>query len=148
MINYWSSILNGKQTKFAFQTYLYMYKSNHNYKWLNHIQSILNDCGMNYIWLQQFRNVPKNIAKMVKSRLLDQFLQAWNADLQLSAKGKNYALYKTNINPKSYLMKLHGAHLINMLKFRIVTINSLQKADAGTISSLRTGNVNFAQKTT
>ena len=88
MINYWSSILNGKQTKLAFQTYLYMYKSNHNFKWLNHIQSILNDCGMNYIWLQQFRNVPKNVAKMVKSRLLDQFLQVWNADLQLSAKGK------------------------------------------------------------
>ena len=37
MINYWSSILNGKQTKLAFQTFLYMYKSNHNYKWPNHI---------------------------------------------------------------------------------------------------------------
>ena len=118
MLNYWSSILNGKQTKLAFQTYLYMYKFIHNYKWLNHIQSILNDCGMNYIWLQQFRNVLKNIAKMVKSRLLDQFLQAWNVDLQLSAKGKHYALYKTNLNPESYLTKLHGAHLIDMLKFR------------------------------
>ena len=139
MINYWSSILNGKQTKLAFQTYLYMYKSNHNYKWLNHIQSILNDCGMNYIWLQQFRNVPKNIAKMVKSRLLDQLLQAWNADLQLSAKGKNYALYKTNLNPESYLTKLHGAHLINMLKFR--TCNHKFPAESG-----RWNNIEFAER--
>ena len=30
MINCWTSILNGKQTKLAFQTYLLMYKSNHN----------------------------------------------------------------------------------------------------------------------
>ena len=139
MMNYWSSILNGKQTKLAFQTYLYLYKSNHNYKWLNHIQSILNDCGMNYILLQQFRNVPNNLAKMVESRLLDQFLQAWNADLQLSAKGKNYALYKTNLNPESYLTKRLGAHLINMLKFR--TCNHKFPAESG-----RWNNIEFADR--
>ena len=59
MVSFWSSILNGNQSKLSFQTYMYMYKSHHNYKWPNYIQSILSDCGMNFIWLQQFRNVPK-----------------------------------------------------------------------------------------
>ena len=66
-------------------------------------------------------------------------LQAWNADLQLSAKGKNYALYKTNLNPESYLTKLHGAHLINMLKFR--TCNHKLPAESG-----RWNNIEFADR--
>ena len=49
IINYWSSILNGKHSKFGYQIFMYMYKSNHNYKWLNSIRSVLNNCGMNYI---------------------------------------------------------------------------------------------------
>ena len=118
MVNFWSSILNGKQSKLSFQTYMYMYKSHHNYKWPNYIQSILSDCGMNFIWLQQFRSVPKNIAKKVKNRLLDQNLQAWTAELQSSSKGMHFALFKDNLGCESYITKLNGASLLNMFKFR------------------------------
>ena len=118
MVNFWSSILNGKQSKLSFQTYMYMYKSHHNYKWPNYIQSILSDCGMNFIWLQQFRSVSKNIAKKVKNRLLDQNLQAWTAELQSSSKGKHFALFKDNVGCESYITKLNGASLLNMFKFR------------------------------
>ena len=118
MVNFWLSILNGKQSKLSFQTNMYMYKSHHNYKWPNYIQSILSNCGMNFIWLQQFRSVPKNIAKKVKNRLLDQNLQVWTAELQSSYKGKHFALFKDNVGCESYITKLNGASLLNMLKFR------------------------------
>ena len=52
---------------------------------------------MNFILLQQFRSVPKNIAKKVKNRLLDTNLQAWTAELQSSSKGKHFALFKDNV---------------------------------------------------
>lgn len=117
-VKYWSSILNGKRSKLAYQTYFYMFHANNNFKWLDSIQSILNDCGLNYIWLQQFTHVPNNVAKTVKVRLLDQFLQTWNGDLQVSSKGTHYALFKDNLEPENYLTKLHGANLLNMLKFR------------------------------
>lgn len=117
-INYWSLILNGKVSKLSHQIYLYMFNARHDFKWLDYVQSILNECGLNYIWLQQFRNVPKNVAKLVKNRLLDQYLQNWSSALQISFKGKHYALFKDNIKSENYLTKLNGTNLLNMLKFR------------------------------
>ena len=116
-----------------------MYNSNHNYKWLNDIQSILNDCGMNYIWMEQCRNVPKHIAKMVKIRLLDQYLQTWNAELKVSSKGKHYALFKDNNGLENYLTKLHGASLLSMIKFR--TCNHKFPVERG-----RWDNIEFANR--
>ena len=118
MIEYWSSVLNGKQSKLSYQIYKYMYKSQNNYKWPTYIKSILNDCGLNYIWQEQFRNIPKNITKQVKNRLLDQNIQVWSHDLQKSSKGLHYALFKDNIGLESYLTKLDIANLLNMFKFR------------------------------
>ena len=118
MIKYWSSVLNGKQSKLSYQIYKYMYKSQNNYKWPTYLKSILNDCGLNYIWQEQFRNIPKNITKQVKNRLLDQNIQVWSHDLQKSSKGLHYALFKDNIGLESYLTKLDGANLLNMFKFR------------------------------
>ena len=56
--------------------------------------------------------MPKNVAKMVKSRLLDQYLQTWNAELQTSSKGKHHALFKENVNSENYLTQLHGSNLL------------------------------------
>ena len=95
-----------------------MYKSQNNYKWPTYIKCILNDCGLNFIWQEQFRNIPKNNTKQVKNRLLDQNIQTWSHDLQKSSKGLHYALFKANIGLESYLTKLDGANLLNMFKFR------------------------------
>lgn len=119
MINYWTSILNGKQSKLAYQIYLYMFNSiNYQSKWMSAIQNILFNCGMNNIWHNQFIHLPKNTAKKIKIRLIDQYLQHWNSDLLNSSKGQHYALFKDNINCEKYLTILHGTNLISMFKFR------------------------------
>ena len=118
MIKYWVSILNGKKSKFAYQIYLYMFNSNSQFKWPNYIKSVLDKCGLNYMWLQQFRYLPRNIAKIVKTRLSDQYLQHWSSKLQVSSKGTHYALFKDNISLERYITILHGENLLNMFKFR------------------------------
>ena len=118
MINYWVSILNGKKSKFAYQIYLYVFNSNSQFKWPNCIKSVLDKCGLNCMWLQQFRYLPRNIAKIVKTRLSDQYLQHWSSELQVSSKGTHYALFKDNISLERYITILHGENLLNMFKFR------------------------------
>ena len=122
MINYWVSILNGKKSKFAYQIYLYMFNSNSQFKWPNCIKPVL-DKGPNYMWLQQFRYLPRNIAKVVKNRLSDQYLQNWSSELQVSSKGTHYALFKDNISLERYITILHGENRLNMLKFRTCNHN-------------------------
>ena len=101
------------------KTYMYMYKSHYYFKWPNYIQSILSDCGMNFIWLQQFRSMPNKYSqKGEKQAVIDQNLQAWTAELQSSSKGKHFALFKDNVGCESYITKLNGASLLNMFKFR------------------------------
>ena len=59
MISYWTRLVTGKKSKLTYQLYLYMLNSNHQFKWPNFVQSILNNCGLNYLWLQQFHTIPK-----------------------------------------------------------------------------------------
>ena len=74
--------------------------------------------------------MPKNVAKMAKSRLLDQYLQTWNVELQVSSKGKHYALFKDNINSENYL-----TNLPNMFKFKTCNHKFPIERAAGTTSN-------------
>ena len=119
MLNFWAKILNGKTSKFSHQIYLYMMNTNERgFKWINYIQSILNEAGKQDIWLRQFNSIPLSTGKFVKQILLDQLFQNWNSLLQNSSKGKNYALYKDNVKQSKYLSILNGPLVKIMLKFR------------------------------
>lgn len=119
MLNFWTRILTGKVSKFSNQIYLYMLNCNEQgFKWLNHIQSILNETGRQDIWLRQSDSIPLFTGKIVKQILVDQFLQNWNSLLQNSSKGTNYALFKDNIQIEKYLSILNGPLVKSMLRFR------------------------------
>ncbi len=53
--------------------------------------------GNSYIWDNQNVMNLKNVHKLVKQSLLDQFLQFWNAQLNTSSKGINYRIIKHDI---------------------------------------------------
>ena len=55
---------------------------NFNSNWINYIKDILNSCGMTDIWLNQNNITCKNIKKLVKQSLLDQYLQKWHVSTQ------------------------------------------------------------------
>ena len=89
MINFWARILNGKTSKCSHQIYLYTMNTNQcGFKWINYIQSILNETGNQDLWLRQFNSIPLSTGKIVKQILLEQFFQNWNSLLQNSSKEK------------------------------------------------------------
>ena len=70
-------------------------------KWLVCVQNTLNDCGFSEYWIHQ--NVLANccLAKMVKSRLIDQFKQNWYNSVFEISKCLNYRIFKQNHDLKN-----------------------------------------------
>jgi hypothetical protein len=56
-ILYWAKLITGKDTKLSIISYRLLYLSQNNdcqFSWPNHVESILNECGLSYVWLNQY----------------------------------------------------------------------------------------------
>jgi len=81
MVNYWSRLINGKDSKLALILYKYMYiKNSHGQyqsSWFDSVKSILDNCGFSNIWESQgyynFNSTWLDIA--LRQRLFDQYQQ-------------------------------------------------------------------------
>ena len=74
-----------------------------NSQWLLHIRSILNHCGLSYIYDEVSRLEPAEVILGVKERLYDQYLQQWREDITHSRKMRTYQIFKLNYNLEPYL---------------------------------------------
>ena len=119
MIKYWNTILLSNDFKISHICYKFMLHSEYQCKWITFIKNIFHETGMTDIWLNQ-NNIQNNqICKLIKQNLTDQFLQSWSGQLQLSSKGKNYNLFKDNINFEVYIKMLPKHKYLPILKFRL-----------------------------
>jgi len=74
---------------------------NYNLKWLNHIKTTLNDCGLTYL----FNNHKGyKLELLVEQILTDQFTQKWKAEIQTSSKGLFYKHFKNSLHFENYLL--------------------------------------------
>ena len=71
--------------------------------WLLHIRSILNLCGLSYIYDEASRLEPAEVIFGVKECLYDQYLQQWREDITHSRKMRTYQIFKINYNLEPYL---------------------------------------------
>jgi hypothetical protein len=56
-ILYWSKLITGKDIKLSIISYrlLHLLQNNNcEFAWLNYVESILNECGLSYVWLNQY----------------------------------------------------------------------------------------------
>ena len=56
-ILYWAKLITGKDIKLSIISYrlLYLLQNNNcQSSWLNYVESILNECGLSYVWLNQY----------------------------------------------------------------------------------------------
>ena len=119
MINFWNRIITGKQSKIAHVLYCALRAMpNFESKWLKCIKEILCDAERPDLWDKQNDICSKNISKIIKPRLIDQYKQSWHSSLQESSKGRNYALFKDRIELETYFLKLQPKHYIPIVKFR------------------------------
>ena len=122
MINLWLSIITGKFNKLSNITYKIL-KSEfdsgvYEHKWPKSIKNILDSVGMSELWQAgQIQNV--NATKnYIRQTLIDQNMQTWQANLEMSTKGLNYKLYKSDINIENYLTLFPRKVYYPIIRFR------------------------------
>ena len=122
MIGYWISLVNNENlNKFSRKIYDIMlaeFNRSQNFKWLNYIKEILISVGEPGLFNQNFIQNPKATKDKIVNRLNDLYIQEWVAKLQTSSKGRNYSIFKQNINLESYITDLPRRVFKPIIKFR------------------------------
>lgn len=150
MINFWMRIVTGKQeklTRIMYSMLLTLFKNN-TYKspWLSYIKSILDNCGLSYVWdsqdkIRYFTNNMSAIDKLnminvnfvknsVKNNTRDQFIQKWRAEVNASENCCLYKCFKLDFECERYLYMLPNKLRIAVCKFRMANTKlPLNKVD-------------------
>ena len=121
MIGFWLSIINSENSKFSKITYNIMFNDasqGHNYKWLNHIRQILISTGRYELLSKTFIDNPKAVKVKITQTLTDLYVQEWHTKVVVSSKGRNYNIFKDNLNFEPYLKILPKNAYIPIIKYR------------------------------
>ncbi|MEW8546520.1 MAG: reverse transcriptase family protein [Candidatus Thiodiazotropha sp.] len=123
MVKFWCKLVKGKYSKISNRLYklLYYLHKNHIYfsKWTLNIESILQNVGLNFVWLNNIDTVDINwICREVRFRLECQFVQKWKSDVFDSSKCFNYRIFKTDFLFEKYITELPANSYIALAKFR------------------------------
>ena len=122
MLNFWLSLVNSKPNKLSHIMYnLLRAETNsgiYEHKWIKHMQKILQEAGRADVWLTQTINNTNAFKASVKRTLLDQNIQQWHTLLDISSKGKNYRIFKSDIRLENYLLKFPKKLYYPLIRFR------------------------------
>ena len=117
MLKYWIKILSSDRNSLLYKAYnILRFDTEHNIgnqnaNWAYHIKSILEECGLLYIWHNQ-ENIMINF-HTIKQRILDIYYQNWYSEINNSRRLETYCLFKHSFSFEHYL------DYINEPKFRI-----------------------------
>lgn len=93
------------------------------------IYNILNNSGRHDIWARQPINVNFSLCKSIRENLHNKFLKKWNSLIQETSKGRNYILFKLNLQPEKYINISNDTLLLSMFRFRNANHKLLVETD-------------------
>ena len=122
MIGFWLSIVNGKESKLSKLLYSIMLreheKGSYNFKWIRCINDILVAVGRPDLFKTEPVNNPNSVKMDISRTLSDLYIQEWNEKANVSSKGKQYLLFKDNLNFEKYLINVSKFYYSKIIKYR------------------------------
>ncbi len=122
MINYWSRLVTGKDTKLSHVMYkclLQLHRSGvYTSPWLEYIKNICIECGMAGVWMTQTVTNITWFRKAVEQKLRDIWITTWYSNLTNKGICCTYKLYKEIYGMEEYLVKLNKCNRIYITKLR------------------------------
>ena len=113
MIGFWLSIVNGKESKLSKLLYSIMLKEHekgsYNFKWIRCINEILVAVGRPDLFKTESVNNQHSVKRDISRTLSDLYIQEAN----VSSKGKQYLLFKDNLNFEKYLINVSEFYYSN-----------------------------------
>ena len=124
MVLYWAKLKFGKQEKLSAILCNFLSKTNdpigYPFKWNNHVKSALDKTGFSWVWNIHKLNIIRFKSEF-KQRLVDMFIQQWQAEIAENSQCTSYRLFKNTFKIEKYWSKLEPVHSINISKFRTRT---------------------------
>ena len=126
MVSFWVSLITGSHDKIVFKLYVICTKLHSEgllkFKWLDKIISIINECGMSYVYLNQAQMDKKFLKNQflpnIKTSLKQQFLQKWEKEVAESSKSFYYRHFQLKPSLQNYLTKMPPNIWIPLVKLR------------------------------
>ena len=119
MTGFWARIVSGKESKLSYILYkILRHTPNFQSKWVNFVKKIFDDTGKPDIWLNEGNARLNCITLQIKRILIDQYQQAWRANIQNSSKGTIYQVFKDSIELEKYFLVLDRKQYLTFVKFR------------------------------
>ena len=122
MIGFWLSIVNGKESKLSKLLYSIMLKEHekgsYNFKWIRCINDILVAVGRPDLFRTEPVNDPNSVKMDISRTLSDLYIQEWNEKANVSSKGKQYLLFKDNLNFEKYLINVSKFYYSKIIKYK------------------------------
>ena len=79
----------------------------------------LNECGLSYVWLNQYFISEQWLKNSVKTCLQDQFYQTWHANIDTGSKTLNYRVFKNKFEFENYLNIRDDRDIFTFCRFRL-----------------------------
>lgn len=123
MVGFWYSLVFNAD-KLSSILYKFMYadfsQNNNVYGWLSYVKSILDECGLSFVWNNQsFVGSKEMLLSKVEKCLQDQYAQTWHHDIFESNKCINYRMFKTEHKYEPYLDILSPFYVQRLINFRM-----------------------------
>ena len=124
MVSYWIRLLHGKEAKLSYTLYTLLKKLHDKNifksKWITKIKSIIDNCGMSYLWDTEAAGTinAKWLKQSLELKLQDMAYQNWHEEIHRNSLCSNYKLFKTEVGLENYLLVLNPVDRINLCRFR------------------------------
>ena len=120
MIGFWQKLINGKSDKISYKLYKILLalheKDIFHSKWLLSIRNTLHESDKDLTWLSQV--APVNIAKVVKTKLIENYKEVWKVSVYESPKCLNYRIFKQAFHFENYFSILPSDLALPFFHFR------------------------------
>ena len=92
------------------------------------VHSLLDSLGLSYIWSNQIHTI-ESFKRIVKQRIMDQFIQEWQSRVADNSVCSNYRLFKKKFCFEKYLTYFPSILRQRVLKFNLVTTDCQSSKD-------------------
>ena len=121
ILNYWCKIINSSDEKLTSIIYKFQRKlfesGEYQSEWMLKIKSILDNCGLSYIWL--CNSVDQKMLNYLVNRTLSaSFEQDWHSEVQTNGLCKSYRIFKETFQTEKYILNLDNPFCKWLIKYR------------------------------
>ena len=121
-MSFWLRLLNKEESSLAHIVYMIAHnlfvRDVYKAKWLCRVKNIIDNCGVGYLWLNQYSMDIIQDKQLKNTRIEEVALHIWYTYISTSSMCTMYILFKKQLNFEDYLLSCNYREQISLTKHR------------------------------